>query len=56
MFRREEALKAGGYREALRCSQDYDFFWRLSEGRGANLPEALYPPSLTRYGRLGKRR
>ena len=43
MFRREEALKAGGYHEALRCSQDYDFFWRLSEGgRGANLPEALY--------------
>jgi glycosyltransferase involved in cell wall biosynthesis len=43
MFRREEALKTGGYREALRCSQDYDFFWRLSEwGKGANLPEALY--------------
>ena len=43
MFRKEDALRAGGYREELRCSQDYDFFWRLSEGgRGANLSEALY--------------
>lgn len=43
MFRRRQALEAGGYREALRCSQDYDFFWRLSAGgRGANLPEPLY--------------
>jgi hypothetical protein len=43
MFRRDDALRSGGYREELRCSQDYDFFWRLSEGgRGANLPEALY--------------
>jgi hypothetical protein len=43
MFRKDEALRAGGYREELRCSQDYDFFWRLSEGgRGANLAEALY--------------
>ena len=31
------------YREEFPCAQDYDFFWRLSEGgRGANLPEALY--------------
>lgn len=43
MFRREAALDAGGYREALSCAQDYDFFWRLAEaGRAANLPEALY--------------
>ena len=43
MFRKPEALAAGGYREALCCSQDYDFFWRLSQGgKGANLPEALY--------------
>ena len=43
MFRKDDALWAGGYREELRCSQDYDFFWRLSEGgRGANLAEALY--------------
>ena len=43
MFRKNDALRTGGYREELPCSQDYDFFWRLSEGgRGANLPEALY--------------
>jgi hypothetical protein len=43
MFRKDDAVRAGGYREELRCSQDYDFFWRLSEGgRGANLAEALY--------------
>jgi hypothetical protein len=49
MFRKDEALQAGGYREALRCSQDYDFFWRLSEGgKGANLPEALYHYRFTR--------
>ncbi len=49
MFRRLAALEVGGYREALRCSQDYDFFWRLSEGsRGANLPEPLYHYRFTR--------
>jgi len=43
MFRKQEALDAGGYREALRCSQDYDFFWRLAEGgKGANLTQVLY--------------
>jgi glycosyltransferase involved in cell wall biosynthesis len=43
MFRKEEALAAGGYREAFRCSQDYDFFWRLAERHGAaNLAELLY--------------
>jgi glycosyltransferase involved in cell wall biosynthesis len=43
MFRREAAARAGGYREALPCSQDYDFFWRLSEiGRAANLRQPLY--------------
>lgn len=43
MFRKEDALHTGGYREALRCSQDYDFFWRLAQGgKGANLGEALY--------------
>jgi len=43
LFRRKDALRVGGYRDALRCSQDYDFFWRLSQGgRGANLPETLY--------------
>jgi glycosyltransferase involved in cell wall biosynthesis len=43
MFRREAAIAAGGYREAFRCSQDYDFFWRLTERHGAaNLPEPLY--------------
>lgn len=43
MFKRAEALAAGGYREIFRCSQDYDFFWRLAERHGAvNLPEPLY--------------
>ena len=43
MFPRETARSAGGYREEFRCSQDYDFFWRLAErGGAANLPEPLY--------------
>jgi glycosyltransferase involved in cell wall biosynthesis len=43
MFRAEAARDAGGYREQLRCSQDYDFFWRLAEAGGAaNLAEPLY--------------
>jgi glycosyltransferase involved in cell wall biosynthesis len=43
MFRRDAALDAGGYRECFRCSQDYDFFWRLAERHPAsNLPEPLY--------------
>lgn len=43
MFRRAAAHKAGGYCETFRCSQDYDFFWRLAEyGGAANLNEPLY--------------
>jgi hypothetical protein len=43
MFDRQAALTAGGYREEFPCSQDYDFFWRLSEhGRAENLAEPLY--------------
>jgi glycosyltransferase involved in cell wall biosynthesis len=43
MFRRELALRIGGYREQFPCSQDYDFFWRLTEAGGAaNLDEVLY--------------
>ena len=43
MFRRAAALEAGGYCETFRCSQDYDFFWRLAEAGGAaNLNEPLY--------------
>ncbi len=43
MFRAGAARAAGGYREELPCSQDYDFFWRLAEsGRAANLSEPLY--------------
>jgi glycosyltransferase involved in cell wall biosynthesis len=43
MFRRDAALAIGGYREQFRCSQDYDFFWRLSEvGEAVNLSDALY--------------
>ncbi len=43
MFRKAAAEAAGGYREVFRCSQDYDFFWRLAEcGVAANLSEPLY--------------
>jgi glycosyltransferase involved in cell wall biosynthesis len=43
MFRAEAARALGGYREELCCSQDYDFFWRLTETAGAaNLAEPLY--------------
>jgi glycosyltransferase involved in cell wall biosynthesis len=43
MFRTDAARAVGGYREAFPCSQDYDFFWRLSDASaGANLPEPLY--------------
>jgi glycosyltransferase involved in cell wall biosynthesis len=43
MFRRDLALSIGGYREQFPCSQDYDFFWRLTEAGGAvNLNEVLY--------------
>lgn len=43
MFRRDLALSIGGYREQFLCSQDYDFFWRMSEAApSANLPQALY--------------
>jgi glycosyltransferase involved in cell wall biosynthesis len=43
MFPRAAAVSAGGYREEFRCSQDYDFLWRLAEcGGAANLAEPLY--------------
>jgi cellulose synthase/poly-beta-1,6-N-acetylglucosamine synthase-like glycosyltransferase len=43
MFRRDAVLALGGYREAFRCSQDYDLFWRLTElHRAANLSASLY--------------
>jgi glycosyltransferase involved in cell wall biosynthesis len=43
MYRRDLALAIGGYREEFPCSQDYDFFWRLTEKGGAvNLDEVLY--------------
>jgi glycosyltransferase involved in cell wall biosynthesis len=43
MFRASAARAVNGYRAELKCSQDYDFFWRLSEqGEAANLPEPLY--------------
>ncbi|MEP7353730.1 MAG: glycosyltransferase [Acidobacteriota bacterium] len=49
MFRKSAALAIGGYREVFRCSQDYDFFWRVSESyQVANLPEALYHYRYTR--------
>jgi len=43
LFRRADALALGGYREEFRCSQDYDFLWRLAErGPAANLAQPLY--------------
>jgi glycosyltransferase involved in cell wall biosynthesis len=43
MFRKQAADAVGGYRECFRCSQDYDFFWRLSEQfQTVNLPQPLY--------------
>jgi glycosyltransferase involved in cell wall biosynthesis len=43
MFRRSVAAEIGGYREEFACSQDYDFFWRLTErGEAGNLLEPLY--------------
>lgn len=43
MFRRDAALRVGGYREELNGAEDYDFFWRLSAvGSVSNLPHALY--------------
>lgn len=43
MFRREQALRIGGYREQLPCASDYDFLWRLTEeGDAVNLTEVLY--------------
>jgi GT2 family glycosyltransferase len=43
MFPRAAAVSLGGYREEFRCSQDYDFLWRLAErGNAANLAEPLY--------------
>jgi glycosyltransferase involved in cell wall biosynthesis len=43
MFRREQAVAIGGYREQLPCSSDYDFLWRLEDAGGAvNLDEVLY--------------
>jgi hypothetical protein len=36
-------MAIGGYCPEFRCSQDYDFFWRLSERGGAfNLDAPLY--------------
>jgi len=43
MFSKTAARAAGGYREEFPCSQDYDFFWRLTEATGAaNCREPLY--------------
>lgn len=43
MFPRALALRVGGYRDVFQCSQDYDFFWRLSEiTMTGNLDEVLY--------------
>jgi glycosyltransferase involved in cell wall biosynthesis len=43
MFRAATGRDIGGYREEFPCSQDYDFFWRLTEAGGAaNLAQLLY--------------
>lgn len=42
LMRKEIALKAGGYRKALRDADDYDLWLRMAErARMANLPEPL---------------
>lgn len=48
-FRRDAAARCGGYRPELDGSEDYDFFWRLSEtGRTGNLRDVLYHYRITR--------
>ena len=43
MFRRETAVRAGGYRGEARFIEDYDLWRRLAElGKLANLPQQLY--------------
>jgi glycosyltransferase involved in cell wall biosynthesis len=43
MFRADAGRALGGYHEEFPCSQDYDFFWRLTEAGGAaNLAQPLY--------------
>jgi glycosyltransferase involved in cell wall biosynthesis len=43
MFRTAAARSLGGYCEVFRCSQDYDFFWRMSERwEAVNLDQPLY--------------
>ncbi len=43
MFRRDAAVKVGGYDESIPTSQDYDLWWRLAScGRYEFLPERLY--------------
>ena len=43
MFQTAAGRALGGYREEFPYSQDYDFFWRLSETGGtANLAQPLY--------------
>jgi len=42
MFRREVALRAGGYDEDFRIAQDYELWTRLASGHAsANLPDSL---------------
>lgn len=42
MVRAEAIIKAGGYREAFPCAQDFDLWLRMSEqGRLANIPDRL---------------
>jgi hypothetical protein len=43
LMRREPVMRAGGYRERFRCTEDYDLWLRLmAPGTLANLPETLY--------------
>lgn len=43
MFRRDIALKVGGYREDMTTSMDLDFFLKIGElGKVANVPEVLF--------------
>lgn len=43
MMRRDQVIAAGGYREQIRCAEDYDLWLRMdSRGRLTNHPEMLY--------------
>lgn len=50
MYRREIALKTGGYNPSLFDAEDYDFFFRMGNyGKFSNLPQTLYRYRINRH-------